>query len=124
MAEREANLMRRLMVAVGRRATLFRNNQGVAMYPDGSAVRYGVANPGGSDLIGWTTRTITPDMVGRKVALFTAIEVKTPTGRLTDAQEHFLETVNRAGGIGIVARSEDDLDRLGHPVSGTPNLSP
>ena len=109
---KEANLMRRLLVAIGRRATLFRNNQGVATYADGSVVKYGIANPGGSDLIGWTTRTITPDMVGQRVAVFTAVEVKTPTGVLTDKQEHFLEVVRRAGGIGIVARSEQDAQAI------------
>lgn len=108
---KESNLMRRLLVAIGKRATLFRNNVGVAAYPDGSRVAYGLA-PGSSDLIGWTTRTVTPGMVGQRIAVFTAIEVKTPTGQPTDQQSHFLETVHRAGGIAFIARSEADLARL------------
>jgi hypothetical protein len=107
---KEVNLMRRIMLAASRAgATIWRNNAGVARYPDGSVVRYGVANPGGSDLIGLRTIEVTPDMVGRKVAVFIAIEVKTPSGRLTDDQRRFLDFVRAAGGIGIVARSEDDL---------------
>jgi hypothetical protein len=123
MAEREANLMRRLMVAVGKRATVFRNHVGAITDANGYTHRFGLC-VGSSDLIGWTTRTITPDMVGQRVAVFTAIEVKTLTGRTTPAQEHFLETVHRAGGIAIVARSEDDLARLAPPVPANPNLSP
>lgn len=106
---KEGNLMRRLMLALPRAVTIFRNNQGVAQYPDGSAVKYGIANPGGSDLIGWTSRTVTADMVGQKIAIFTAIEVKTGTGRLTAPQEQFLKCVENAGGIAVVAQSESDL---------------
>lgn len=106
---KEGNLMRRLMLALPRCVTAFRNNQGIARYPDGSAVKYGIANPGGSDLIGWTSRTVTADMVGKKIAIFTAIEVKTGTGRLSAPQEQFLKCVEGAGGIAVVARSESDL---------------
>lgn len=56
---------------------------------------------GGSDLIGWHR------------GLFTAVEVKSASGRLTPEQANFLEQVNKAGGIGICARSvEDVLERL------------
>jgi hypothetical protein len=41
---------------------LFRNNNGVAKMKDGSVVRYGLGN-GTSDLIGWESVVITPDMV-------------------------------------------------------------
>ena len=102
--------MRRIMLAVSRGgATVWRNNSGVARYPDGAVVRYGIANPGGSDLIGLRTIEVTRDMVGQRVAVFVAIEVKTPSGRLTDDQRRFVEFVRAAGGIGLVARSEDDL---------------
>lgn len=63
--------------------------------------------PGTSDLIGHHTVTITPDMVGRQVAVFVAIEAK-DRGRLTPAQRAFLLAVHRAGGIAGCARSVDD----------------
>jgi hypothetical protein len=45
-------------------------------------------------------------------ALF--VEVKSPTGRVRPEQLAFLQTVTRAGGIGFVARSVDDvIDKLG-----------
>jgi len=63
---------------------------------------------GSSDLIGWKTQTITPDMVGKKIAIFTAVEVKTPTGKPTDEQLIFIKNVNDAGGIATIMRSPDD----------------
>lgn len=74
--------------------------------------RYGVANPGGSDLIGFRSVVITPEMVGRRIAVFAALEIKTPTGRATEQQKKFLSMVSAMGGISGVARSEDDAAEL------------
>jgi len=43
---------------------LHRNNTGTLRDQNGRPVSFGLAK-GSSDLIGWTTRTITPDMIGR-----------------------------------------------------------
>lgn len=67
--------------------------------------------PGTSDAIGLHTITITPDMVGRQVAVFTAIEVK-DQAVLTDAQRRFLLAVHNLGGIAGCARSVDDARRI------------
>lgn len=72
---------------------------------------FGLAK-GSADLIGWTTRTITPEMVGTQVAVFTSIEVKTPTGRLRPEQKQWLDVVQAAGGIAGVARSVDEALRI------------
>jgi hypothetical protein len=85
---------------------LFRNNVGALRDATGRLVRYGLA-PGSSDLIGWRTITVTPDMVGQTVAQFVAIEVK-DRGRATPEQLTFIEAVTRAGGLAGVARSPDD----------------
>jgi hypothetical protein len=69
-------------------------------------------HPRVADLIGWTTRTITPDMVGQQVAVFTSIEVKSASGRLRPEQRQWLEAVQAAGGIAGVARSVEDAARL------------
>ena len=74
-------------------------------------VRYGL-QPGSSDLIGWRTVTITPDMVGQRIAVFTSIEVKTPTGRVKPEQQQWLDAVQAAGGIAGVARSVEDALRI------------
>lgn len=106
----ETHLVRRLMLrATELGARLFRNNVGQYIDRNGNVIRYGLCN-GSSDLIGWTPVTITPDMVGRTVAVFTAVEAKTLTGRPTMAQIGFLDAVRAAGGRAILARSTDDLE--------------
>jgi len=103
---------------------LFRNNVGRLPDPrSGRWVEFGVGGKGSADLIGWRTVTITPEMVGQQVAVFTSIEVKTPTGRLRPEQQQWLDAVQAAGGIAGVARSVEDAEQLlaAHPdgVPGT-----
>jgi hypothetical protein len=90
---------------------LFRNNTGTLRDQHGRPVQFGLA-VGSADLIGWRTVTITPDMVGQQVAVFTSIEVKSATGRLRPEQRQWLEAVQAAGGIAGVARSVEDAARL------------
>lgn len=109
----EASTQAKVMLALGGspNARIFRNNVGVAKFPNGSSVRYGLA-VGSADLIGWRTVTITPDMVGRQVAVFMSIECKSAKGRVREAQEAWHMAVKKAGGIAIVARSVDDIKHL------------
>ncbi len=71
------------------------------------------------DTSGWTPMVITQDMVGKKVAVFTMLEIKTTKGKATPEQLNFEKVVNEAGGISAVLRSEADLEEaLAHgPVS-------
>lgn len=103
---REGALMRQIMLAVSEAgAIVFRNNVGFATYPNGTVVKYGVCNPGGSDLIG-----LAPG--GR----FLAIEVKVPGQRPTPEQQRFIDAVKAAGGVAGVARTvEEALAILGTP---------
>lgn len=98
---------------------LFRNNTGVLRDQHGRPVSFGLCK-GSADLIGWTTRTITPDMVGQQVAVFTSIEVKTASGRLTPEQRQWLAAVETASGIAGVARSVADAEALLRNVTATP----
>jgi hypothetical protein len=98
---------------------LFRNNTGVLRDQHGRPVSFGLCK-GSADLIGWTTRTITADMVGQQVAVFTSIEVKTASGRLTPEQRQWLAAVEDAGGIAGVARSVADAEGLLRNVTATP----
>lgn len=68
--------------------------------------------PGFSDLFGMVPVTITQDMVGQQVAMFLALEVKTPKGRTTDQQDAFLTAVKSNGGRSGVVRSPEDARRV------------
>jgi len=114
MANPETDLQQRIRLALGTtpHLRLFRNQ--VGQLPDprtGRPVQFGLAR-GSADLIGWRTVTITPDMVGTRLAVFTSIEIKTPTGRLTPQQHAWLGTVRSAGGIAGVARSVRDAEEI------------
>jgi hypothetical protein len=86
---------------------LFRNNTGTLRDQHGRPVSFGLCK-GSADLIGWRTVTVTPEMVGQQVAVFTSIEVKAASGRLSPEQRQWLDAVQAAGGIGGVARSVAD----------------
>jgi hypothetical protein len=114
VANAETDIQQRIRLAVGTRADLrlFRNNTGTLPDPrTGRPVQFGLAR-GSADLIGWRTITITPEMVGQRVAVFTSIEVKTITGHLTPAQQAWMGTVRTAGGIAGVARSVRDAEEI------------
>ena len=125
----ETTLQQQIRLALGSRTDLrlFRNQ--VGQLPDprtGRPVQFGLAR-GSADLIGWRTVTITPDMVGQRIAVFTSNEVKTSTGRVRSEQQAWLACVQQCGGIAGIARSVGDaLQVLNLPLgfpSETPALS-
>lgn len=92
---------------------VFRNNIGVTRHSNGSVVRYGVGPNGAGDYIGWETITITPDMVGQKVARFTSVEMKDERGgRVSDEQRHWAEVVNASGGRAVIVSSPAEATRI------------
>lgn len=106
----ESDIITDIRVAATRLgARLFRNNVGVAYRRDGVPIRFGL-QPGSHDLIGWTPVTIKAEHVGRTLAVFTGVEVKTPHTSTEKHQSKFHEAVAHAGGISIVARSERDYE--------------
>ena len=104
----ESILLKRILLALNSRkdVRVFRNNVGVAQTANGSVIRYGLM-VGSGDLIGWKTHRVTESDVGKDLAVFVSVEVKTSTGRVSDAQKIWMEQVNKHGGIAIVARDED-----------------
>jgi hypothetical protein len=100
-----------IRLAAGRGSNrLFRNNTGALKDQAGRLVRYGLCK-GSSDLIGWRSLTITPDMVGQQVAVFAAIEVK-DRGTPTAEQLHFIAQVQAAGGLAGVARTVAEAEAI------------
>lgn len=114
----ETDILRRIQALLGRGAVrLFRNNCGALFDRTGAMVRYGLGT-GTSDLIGYKSITVTPEMVGKKIAIFVAVEVKSERGRVRPEQEQFIHVVRQAGGIAGIARSETDAANL---LSGSTN---
>jgi hypothetical protein len=70
------------------------------------------APTGFPDIIGWTTITITPDMVGEQVAVAVALEAKSERGRATPEQARFIERAAAAGARAAVVRSAGDAARV------------
>ena len=97
-------------------ATMFKNNVGKLRDERGNIVTFGLCK-GSSDLIGWTPVTITPDMVGKKIAVFTAVEVKLNKNgkyKATDDQKRFISAVLNNGGFAGVADCKKDLEDIIH----------
>ncbi len=110
MSQKETNVWRSILLEsqkLGYR--LFRNQRYKGQSDKGAWLDCGVGGDGGSDLIGYRIVTITPDMIGREIALFTAIETKIKGGRKSPEQQRFIDAINKNGGIGLFAYSIDDL---------------
>lgn len=124
----EKNILNSVLLAASKalpNVRLFRNNTGMAWVgkmlhrTTAGTVALENARPlhaglcvGSSDLIGWTSVQITPEMVGRKVAVFTAVEIKQPGKKPTEAQVNFIENVRSAGGIGTVITDPEQVSFL------------
>jgi len=70
------------------------------------------APEGTSDIIGLTSVMITTEMVGTRVGVFTAIEVKKPGENPKPHQKNFLKNMRDRGAIAGVARSPEDAVRI------------
>lgn len=90
---------------------LWRNTVGNYELKDGRRIRAGLAT-GSPDLIGFKSVYVSPDMIGKRVALFAGVEVKSESGRLHPEQERFLQMLAEAGAISGVARSVEDAKRV------------
>jgi hypothetical protein len=114
VANSETTMQQQIRLALGTNpdARIFRNQVGSLPDPrTGRLVTFGLAK-GSADLIGWRTVVVTPEMVGQRIAVFTSIEVKTPTGRVRSEQQAWLDVVQGAGGIAGIARSVTDAQIL------------
>lgn len=131
--ESENSIMHKVMMAVTKVGMrVFRNHVGVAFqgkperFSETTRIEIGPGDvlirnartvkagliTGSSDLVGWTSRMITEYDLGKQIAQFTAIEVKSEDGSLEPEQRQFLEVVKDSGGLAIVARSaEEALER-------------
>lgn len=125
----ERNLISRFLIEASKRgARMFRVNTGLGWV--GNAQRFSKqefvkvlagdvlvrhARPlhaglceGGSDTIGWKPVLITQDMVGKTVAIITAVEFKYGSTLTTPTQQNFIDAINKDGGRAAVVHSVED----------------
>jgi len=119
----EADTQARLRVAAGRDGwPVWRNNNGACVDETGRMIRYGLGNVSklvwdklrSLDLIGCCPVGIGVEHIGRRVGVFTAVEVKHPTWKnpvtaRDRAQEKFISVVRSLGGFAGFATHESHL---------------
>lgn len=89
----------------------FVNRAGVLPIRD-RYIKYGLAD-GVSDIIGFRSEVVDSSWIGRHVAVFFGVEVKTGRrSRLSADQVGFLTILAQLGGYSGVARSVDDALRI------------
>lgn len=111
----EQQIQQAIRLALGRGdIRLWRNNTGTLYDRQGRPVTFGLCK-GSSDLIGLRSVTIGPEHVGRTLAVFAALEVKSATGRPTPEQVAFIDTVRELGGLAGVVRSVSEATAILHP---------
>ena len=108
---------------------VFRNNSGVAYDQSNRPVFFGLGNDGKKDKesirtpdhVGWHVVTVTLDMVGKKLAVFTAVDAKKagftrkttyPVGTREYGQKKFFDLVIESGGVAGFASCEQDVNDL------------
>lgn len=127
----EHAIQNEIRLAISGKATIFRNNVGTGYVGDvyrPNSIQTVTVSPadvvirnarilhaglceGSSDLIGWRSLTITPEMVGQTVAVFAALEVKSKTGRATAGQKNFCQRVIEAGGFAGIVKSPEEAKK-------------
>jgi hypothetical protein len=81
---------------------------------------FGLGSKGGKvmsgslDYIGWRSIVVTPDMVGKRLAVFAAIDAK-DLEKPRPKQIIFAENVQRAGGLAGFAHSASEAMAILHP---------
>lgn len=122
----EHSIQTQILKAIGGRTDvrLFRQNvgngfMGNAVHQSGGIVtlenprrvQFGLC-PGSPDLVGWRIVEITPDMVGKRLAVFTGIEVKAPGGRASEQQKNFLRVLAAHGGLCGIAHNAHEAAKI------------
>ena len=123
----EAVVQTEVMLELSKRgARGWKNTSGVFRTEDGRTIRAGLGNIStrvnkvmkSSDIIAACPVTITPDMVGKTVAVFSAIECKKENHVINlnnphmKAQENFLTLVRGLGGFGGFLSDVNQLDDI------------
>lgn len=109
----ETKIRKQIQVALSKNGyTMWRNNTGSLLNSKGVPVKFGLC-VGSSDLIGLSQVVITKNMVGKTLAVFTAIEIKAENSKgATIEQQRFIQHILNNGGIAGIATSDDEAISL------------
>ena len=107
----ETRIQNAALLAIGQRQDTFamRLQSGVFRAMDSDRT-IKVGQPGMADVLVLVAVQITPEMVGRTVAVPLAAEFKTKTGRQSPAQRAWQTAVQQRGAIYKLVRSPADLE--------------
>ena len=106
----EQNILAQIIKAAAPKTRLFREHSGVYFNRNGTRITIGFK--GKPDAVGLTVLTITPEMVGKSVAVYTAIEAKKPGGSTSQAQKKVIEVLKKLGAIAGICYSIQDFNDL------------
>lgn len=113
MSTTEKNIQNEIRLHLSKRGAMsLRYQVGLFYSPQGDPVRIGEV--GVSDLICCVPITITADMVGKRIGVFTAIETKKQKDNTAKerkiSQGNFIDRVKALGGFAGIARSIEDVE--------------
>lgn len=112
MGQKETeNLNRTIYAAKSDGYLMYRNNTGLFLTLDGQRQVYAGLGKGTHDWIGMKSVIVTPDMVGKKIAVFASIEGKSGQRDMTKEQKIFKDVVISRGGIAFKATGPQDIPR-------------
>ena len=125
MSNKETKIQKETLLESGKIPSLrlFRNNVGVGFqgkilnenYPiitleNYRRVSFGLM-PGSGDCIGWQSIKITTDMVGKSIAQFVSVELKTDIGKPQTNQKNWYNQVTNSGGKAVIIRDPESLTK-------------
>lgn len=98
---------------------LISHREGMAVIAGARRVEFGL-DEGSSDLIGFVKVRITPEMVGKDIAIFFSPEIKrSEDEKPKKHQREWIDFVNREGGIAFSTFSEQDaINKLYKALAG------
>jgi len=96
---------------MGFMGTILKESPDIVVLKNHYRVHFGLFK-GSSDIIGFSSRTIQKEDVGKKIAQFLAVECKSPRGRLKETQQNFIDVVKHFGGLAGVARTVEDAESI------------
>jgi hypothetical protein len=114
----ETKIQNSALLAVGQRSDVLamRLQSGVFRAYDDPDKIVRIGQPGLPDTMMLVATQITPEMVGKTIAVAVAAEIKTARGRQSEAQRNWQAAFEARGGVYRLIRSPDEMVALADEV--------